>query len=135
MASMRRTTPSFARCIRPAVDAELATATRLERAGDTARAFRHLERAHVLGQRSTALHVLAHARMLGWAWRRRDARELAGQLLRLAGAASKTALGLVPAGNTGGSDVPPLRRLPIPPDLQRAIDAARPRRGRGVRAR
>jgi Protein of unknown function (DUF3703) len=39
-------------------------------AGDLATAFHHLERAHVLGQRSTRLHVRSHVGMLGIAWRR-----------------------------------------------------------------
>jgi hypothetical protein len=47
----------------------------------------------------------------------RDTREIGGQVLRIFGAATKTALGLVPLGNTGGSNVGPFRRMPIPKDL------------------
>jgi hypothetical protein len=50
---------------------------------------------------------------------------LAGQLFRIFGAATKTAFGLVPAGNTGGTDVSPFRTMPIPTDLQTLMRAAR----------
>lgn len=115
----------FVRHIRPSVSAELAAADAAEQAGDLARAYAHLERAHVLGQGSTREHVRVHLRMLQWGLRHRDRREVRGQMLRLVGAATKTAVGLVPTGNTGGSNISPFRRLPVPADLQAIIDAAR----------
>ena len=115
----------FTERIRPAFDAELAAAARAESAGDAAAAFTHLERAHVLGQASTVLHVRAHWRMLAWGWRQRRLRECLGQVMRLAGAATKTAVGLVPEGNTGGTSVSPFKRLPLDPDLAARIEAAR----------
>ena len=110
----------FAENIRPYVDAELRAADL-----DTALAFVHLERAHVLGQASTREHVRVHWRMLRWAWRHRDAREFAGQLLRIVGAATKTFIGLVPAGNTGGANVSAVRPMPVDPELAAIIDRAR----------
>jgi hypothetical protein len=115
----------YATRIRPHVEAELQAADDAERAGDAARAFTHLERAHVLGQASTALHVRAHWRMFVWGWRRGSLRECLGQLMRLAGAATKTAIGLVPSGNTGGSNVSPFKPLPVAPDLAALIARAR----------
>lgn len=115
---------TFATRIRPAVNAELAAARAADARGDAATAFAHLERAHVLGQASTTEHVRVHVLMLRWALRHRRGREAAGQLLRIAGAATKTALGLVPRGNTGGSNVPAWRPMRVPGDLQRQIDAA-----------
>lgn len=115
----------FTRRIRPRVLRELAAARIAERRADAAAAFRHLERAHVLGQAGTALHVVVHAHMLAWGWRHRRPREVCGQLWRLLAAATKTPIGLLPHGNTGGVNVSGLRPMPIPPDLQRAIDAAR----------
>ena len=112
----------YARRIRPHVEAELAAA---DAAADPALAFHHLERAHVLGQPSTWLHLRAHWHMLRWGLAQRSAREVAGQVLRLVGAATKTAIGWVPRGNTGGSNVPPWRPMPVPPSLQRLIDGAR----------
>jgi len=115
----------FDRRIRPAVLAELAAARLAEQQGRAAQAFEALERAHVLGQMSTVIHVRVHGAMLRWALRQRRAREAAGQMLRIAAAATKTALGCVPQGNTGGTSVSAFRRMRIPPELQRQIDAAR----------
>lgn len=69
---------SFANRIRTFVDAELAAARIAERNGDASAAFRHLERAHVLGQRSTVQHVRVHIRMLSWGMRNHKAREIVG---------------------------------------------------------
>ncbi len=111
--------------IRPAVDAELTAADDAERLGDSEAAFRHLERAHVLGQTSTRLHTTVHWFMLRWAIRNRDVSEALGQLFRIVGAALKTAFGWLPRGNTGGSKVGAFRPMPISPELQALIDAAR----------
>ena len=116
--------PSFSHTIRPHVDAELGSAWRMLRNGDRQGSFRHLERAHVLGQPSTAQHVRVHVHMLAWALRTRSTREVAGQLLRIVGAATKTPFGLIPTGNTGGADVSPIKPMPIPEDLAQTIDAA-----------
>ena len=112
--------PRFTARIRPAVERELALASNGSRT-----AFNHLERAHVLGQSSTLLHVRVHWHMLMWGIRQHSAREVFGQALRIAGAALLTPFGLVPAGNTGGANVSPLEPMPIPLDLQGEIDAAR----------
>jgi hypothetical protein len=109
-----------------AVESELDSARRLEDWGNADGAFQHLERAHVLGQPVTALHVRVHWRMLRWGLRHRRPREVIGQLVRIAGAATKTALGWVPRGNTGGANVSAVRPMPIPPDLQRTIDDFQP---------
>jgi hypothetical protein len=110
----------FARNIRPFVDAELRAASQ-----DPRNAFAHLERAHVLGQASTREHVRVHWQMLRWAWRRRDAREFFGQSVRIVGAATKTFIGFVPNGNTGGANVSAVRPMPIDPELAAIIENAR----------
>lgn len=111
---------SFADNIRPFVDAEL----RAARAGGPD-AFRHLERAHVLGQPSTRQHVRVHWAMLRWALAHRDARETFGQVIRLIGAATKTFIGFVPTGNTGGANVSAVKPMPIDPELAQLIERAR----------
>ncbi len=116
---------SFAELIRPHVDAELNAAAVAEATGNYAQAFRHLERAHVMGQPSTYEHVRVHWRMLLWGWRQRDVRECMGQITRVVGAATKTAFGLVPTGNTGGSNVSPIKPMPVPEDLAAVINKAR----------
>jgi hypothetical protein len=116
---------TFGHRIRAHVDLELNAAHAAERAGDPSGAFQHLERAHVLGQRSTIQHVRVHMRMLMWGMRRLNLDEVAGQIMRLIGAATKTWLGLVPQGNTGGANISAFKPLPIPDDLAELIDVAR----------
>jgi hypothetical protein len=116
---------NFSRHIRPHVQAELGNARAAECVGNTHAAFSFLERAHILGQASTLEHVRVHWHMLLWGIRQRDARECIGQLLRLVGAATKTAVGLVPHGNTGGTNVSPFKRMPVPAELAARIAQAR----------
>jgi hypothetical protein len=116
---------TFAIRIQPSVQAELDAAADAETLGHFRTAFQHLERAHVLGQPSTVEHVRVHWLMLRFAVRNRLAGQACGQLWRIVAAALFTALGLVPEGNTGGTDVSGFRRLPLPMDLKRAVAAAR----------
>jgi hypothetical protein len=116
---------TFSLRIRPAVQAELDAAASAEARGEFHSAFQHLERAHVLGQPATAEHVRVHWRMFRFALRNRLAGEAFGQAWRLLAASLFTAVGLVPQGNTGGSNVGALRRMAVPSDLQHVLDSAR----------
>lgn len=115
----------FGRRIRPYVEREILAAYQAEEQGQPDVAFSHLERAHILGQTSTVEHVRVHWHMLLWGIRQHNVRESLGQLLRIVGAAISTAVGLVPRGNTGGTNVAPFKRMPIPPELAALIEAAR----------
>ena len=115
----------YAKNIRASVTRELVHAAEAEAQQRPALAFRHLERAHVLGQHSTREHVRAHLHMLRWGIRHRSPTEVAGQLLRILGAATKTAIGWVPAGNTGGANVSPFTTMPVDPELNAIMMAAR----------
>ena len=108
--------------LKSAFDRELQLATTAALAGDHAGSWRHLERAHILSQAYAWPHVWVHARMLVAAWRRRDVREIGGQLARVLVAAPGSWLGRAPLGNTGGADVGILTPMPIPEDLQRLLD-------------
>lgn len=116
---------TFAARIKRSVDREIESASRLSRKGDTASAFRHLERAHVLGQAVTLEHARVHWLMLKIGWRKRDWREIFGQVFRFVGASTKTPLGIYPEGNTGGANVSPFQPMPIPEDLRRLISEAK----------
>ena len=107
------------------IEEEIARSAELSNAGDDAQAFRHLERAHVLGQTSTYHHTRVHWLMMKHGIRTGDKREIAGQALRIVGAATKTPLGTYPEGNTGGANVSPIRPMPIPDDLREILDTAR----------
>ena len=61
-----------------------------KRRGDVEDEWRHLERAHVLSQPMAGRHVRTHVAMLGYGLRRRDRREIIGQLVRLVVAAPGT---------------------------------------------
>ncbi len=117
-------TANFTRSIRPYVEAELALAHKKQHEGNQAEAFTHLENAHVLGQASTRLHVKVHLMMLLWAIKKGNLNEFCGQILRIVGAATKTAFGLVPSGNTGGANVSPFKVMSIPPELKKIIEKA-----------
>jgi hypothetical protein len=104
------------------LDLELSRARALEAAGGHADAWAALERAHVLSQQMAWPHVRVHVRMLGFAWRRRDWRELAGQVPRILLAAPGSLLGRAPRGNTGGARVGIFTPMAIPDDLQRILD-------------
>jgi hypothetical protein len=86
----------------------------------------HLERAHVLGQRYVWPHVLVHWLMFRVAVRRLAPGSALGQLIRIALGALGSAVGRVPTGNTGGSNVNMFRRMPIPPDLLKVMGGAGP---------
>jgi Protein of unknown function (DUF3703) len=108
------------RVLAEAIEAEFGDARRMLAEGDATGAFSRLERAHVLGQKSTRAHVRAHWAMLMHARRFGSARDVAGQVGRLLGATLFTWL-WVPEGNTGGTNVGAFDRMPIPPELQRLI--------------
>jgi hypothetical protein len=103
--------------LRRAIEVEFESAALAVAAGDLTLGFRHLERAHVLGQAFVVPHVKSHLGMLRIGLRRRDTREIVGQLLRVPGAVIGSLLGHLPVGNTGGANVPAFRPMPIPEDL------------------
>ena len=115
----------FSERVAPYVETELAKAAQARSVGDALQEFGHLERAHVLGQESTYWHVKVHVLMLLWAVRNHSVREVLGQLFRIVGAATKTAFGLVPQGNTGGANVNPFKKMPIAPELAASIQKAK----------
>jgi hypothetical protein len=85
-------------------------------------AFAQLERAHVLGQRRFSFHLRVHLCMLRVAWALRDAREIRGQLLRIALVPVGHLAGRLPVGNTGGANVSAFEPMAIQDDLQRLLD-------------
>lgn len=116
---------TFSTNISPFIKAELALAAEAKAQGHIDREFSHLENAHVLGQESTYWHVKVHMLMLLWAVRNLKPKEIFGQLFRTIGAATKTAIGLVPEGNTGGANVSPFKTMAIQPEHQAIINNAK----------
>ena len=118
---------TFSRNIAPFVTQELVLAADARRAQNPTKEFEHLENAHVLGQESTYQHTKVHCLMLAWAIRQGKAKEIWGQLFRIIGASTKTALGLVPSGNTGGSNISPFATRAISPAHRTIIEKAKQR--------
>ncbi|GAB54494.1 hypothetical protein GPUN_0347 [Glaciecola punicea ACAM 611] len=77
------------------------------------KSFALLEDAHVIGQQSTYFHSLVHLKMLRHGLSMRNYKEVMWQLCRLIDAFTKTAIGLIPTGNTGGANVNRFRQMPI----------------------
>ena len=92
---------------------------------DTGTEWHHLERAHILSQPMAGPHVRTHLAMIGSALRRRDRREILGQLFRLIVAGPGSFTGKYPVGNTGGANVSAFAPMPIPDDLQAILDGVR----------
>jgi len=86
--------------IKPHWDLEISASKEAASIGDKEAEFKHLERAHVLGQYSTFLHTKTHILMMFWRIRNRNYQEIAGQIFRILGAVTKTIFGLIPSGNT-----------------------------------
>ena len=105
---------------------ERAAATSARRQADPALEWYHLERAHILSQPMAVPHIRTHVDMLSYAVRRRDPRELAGQLFRLVVAGPGSLTGRYPVGNTGGANVSAFRPMPIPDDLRELLEAGVP---------
>ena len=89
--------------------------------GDLSKAWHHLERSHILGQSYPYEHSYSHWLMLKFGLRQKNLKEVLGQILRLAVGGWKSFIDHVPTGNTGGSDVPPLKRMKLPLDLEKVL--------------
>lgn len=90
--------------------------------GDFARAFFLLEEAHILGQRYVIPHTLSHFWMLRVGLKRKDLKEIRGQLLRISFGGLFSLIGIAPIGNTGGANISSLKPLPIPAHLKQILD-------------
>ena len=111
------------RALRAAWSDERAAARSARGRGDAAGEWNHLERAHILSQPMGGAHVRTHVAMLACGFRRRDRREIVGQLLRLIVAGPGSWTGWYPVGNTGGADVSALRPMPVPDDLRAILES------------
>lgn len=111
--------------IKKYINAEVKKAEKYIAENDLTSAFRHLERAHILGQAITYEHTRVHFLMLKIGWKRKDLREIFGQIFRVIGASTKTPFGIYPTGNTGGANVSAFKPMPISNDLQRILRQAK----------
>jgi hypothetical protein len=96
---------------------ELEKGNQLLREGKLQQSWRHLERAHILGQPYPFAHSFVHWKMLLFGIKTKNAKEIIGQIPRLLVGGVKSFVGNIPVGNTGGANVPPLKPMEIPEDL------------------
>lgn len=96
---------------RRAAESALRAGREAIRARDLPLAYQELTQAHVLGQRFATIHVRAHWAMLNYGLAKRDAREVAGQLIRLVVAGPSSLLGAAPQGNIGWARVSMFKRM------------------------
>jgi hypothetical protein len=112
---------------RAAFDNEITLAKELIARGELEASFVHLERAHILGQYFVVPHATSHWLMLAVELRRGRLIAAFGQVVRIVLGILGSAAGVVPVGNTGGTDISMFKRMPIEPELQKIIDGVPPR--------
>ena len=105
------------KALRPYFQEELHAYQQALAGGQLQVAWRHLERAHVIGQAYPWAHSYVHWKMLQFGIQIKNSKEVIGQIPRLLVGGVKSFVGKVPVGNTGGADIPPLKRLPIDPQI------------------
>ncbi len=84
---------------------------------DLVSAWKKLERAHIIGQPWAVEHTVSHWKMLLFAFKIKNTKEIIGQLPRLYIGGIKSFVGEIPTGNSGGSNVHPLKKMEIPQDI------------------
>ena len=114
-----------------AFEKEIGLAKELIARGEFETGFAHLERAHVIGQAFVVPHARSHGLMLRLEVRRKRPIAALGQVVRLVLGILGSAVGKVPVGNTGGSDISMFKRMPIAQELQDIIDGRAPPDARG----
>ena len=108
--------------LKSAFQTELTAARRSIGAGQLDRGMHHLETAHVLGQYDVLSHCRTHWMMLRVAYKRRRYADVCGQAVRVILGALGSLAGIVPQGNTGGSDVSMFKTMPIDPMIRALIE-------------
>ena len=80
--------------------------------------FYHLENAHILGQKHLFRHTISHLWMLIWGIKSKSIKEVIGQLVRILASLLFTLI-WVPKGNTGGTNISPIKPIPIRKELKK----------------
>ena len=108
--------------IKDAFNNEIKKGKELVLSKDYDRAFTHFERAHILGQAFVWEHTLSHLWMLKIGIETKNFKEIWGQVLRIPAGIIGSAIGVIPVGNTGGSNVSAVKPMAIPDDLKRILE-------------
>lgn len=106
--------------ISAAYDVEISLALSALQNRNYSQCFRHLERAHVLGQRNAIKHTYAHWLMFRAGLLQCDFTEVLGQVPRMLASLVFSHI-WVPVGNSGRSRVPAMKAMPVPEDLRHLL--------------
>ncbi|WP_127717049.1 DUF3703 domain-containing protein [Halobacteriovorax sp. HLS] len=101
---------------------KLGSAKRLIRLRKFEEAFTFLEDAHVLGQSYIFPHTITHIYMLKIGFLKKDKKEILGQLFRIPMGILGSMVGILPVGNTGGSNVSAFKKMKIRDDLEKMLE-------------
>ncbi len=80
--------------------------------------FYHFENAHILGQKHLIRHTISHYWMFVFGLQTKNSKEIFGQILRIIASLLFT-LVWVPKGNTGGTNISPIKKIPIREELKK----------------
>ena len=79
--------------------------------------FYHFENAHILGQKHLFRHTTSHYWMLIYGFKTKNSKEIIGQIVRILASLLFTLI-WVPKGNTGGTNISPIKKMPIRKELK-----------------
>lgn len=80
--------------------------------------YYHFENAHILGQKHLGRHTLSHYWMFVFGIKTKNSKEIIGQVFRIIASILFTLI-WVPKGNTGGTNISPIKPIPIRKELQK----------------
>jgi hypothetical protein len=106
----------------PFYETELSNAKVSFQNNELAISWNHLERAHILAQPYPIEHTAVHWKMLLFGIKIKNSKEVFGQIPRLLVGGVKSFVDKIPIGNTGGTNVSPLKVMEIPNDLKEIIN-------------
>jgi len=110
--------------LKKAYNLELGEAIKLYKLNEFTGSFYHLERAHILGQNYIYPHTKSHWWMLKIGMKQHNFRDVLGQVTRMLASILFSRI-WVPSGNTGGSNVNPMKPMPIPEDLKKILSESK----------
>lgn len=104
--------------LKPIFEKELSLYLASLNKNDVQKAWYHLERAHIIGQRYPYEHTLTHWNMLLLGWHTKRIKEVFGQIIRLLLGAPFSLINKIPVGNVGSSRVSMVKPQPMPRDIE-----------------